>query len=424
MNRARSAAIHAAGIALAFGTGWALKPERNSTPPILAPEPLRRNSPHAKPAGADHPRDKRAALSGREQWPEAAGRDLKEVRAAMTPGVVNQVLIGKLNAVLNIGENSIRVPRWQALVSAMRPEDAAAVREIFRENDREGRYWPDEFQAFWRQWGAIDGAAAAHSLVYTGRHPMQLQNLMAGWGRADAPAALEWVRKHRDGLDMKAALGGLVNGAGDQRAADAETLLLANQDDPLIRELYPQAAWKRVHQEGLSGAKPWFESLAAGTAPDNFKQASLQTLVGIMSQRTGNESAAALAAQYIREPWLPADAGGALGQQWAATDPVAGIAELGAITSPEARQAASSRLAKDWASRDAAGLSVWLTENSGHPSFDSMALGLVNEIRASDPEAAKAWAARIQDTSLHDAGRTPAEGLKRPGASPELRRSR
>lgn len=408
MKPVRSVIAWAVGIALAFGAGWVLKPiPESSAPGQVSARLMRQSSPANQGTfSRSHNRQGNIGVSDWERWPEEARRELEEVRAARAPGVVNQVLIDKLNAVLNIGEDSIRVPRWQALVSAMRPEDAAAVRDIFRENDKEGRYWPDEFHAFWKQWGTIDGEAAAHSIVYTDKHPTELRNLMAGWDRTDPAAALSWVRQHAEGLDMKDAITGLVKGAGDQRAADAEAFVLANQDDPLIRDLYPQVAWMKVYQEGLSSAKPWFEKLAVGNAPDTFKQASLQTLVGMMSERTGNASAAALASQYVSEPWLPADAGRVLGQQWAATDPIAGISELQTIASPEARNTASSRLAKDWASRDAEGLSVWLTSNSGNPFFDDLALGLVHEIGSSDPEAAKAWAGQIQNNSLRDAADT------------------
>jgi len=278
----------------------------------------------------------------------------------------------------------------------MRVEDVAAVRDIFRQNDKEGRWWPDEFRVFWQQWGAVDGKAAATALSGDDRHPEQTGALMSGWGRSDPQAALAWVRANPGKFNMQDALRGIVYGAGNKSAGEAEALLLASAGDPQLQFLYDRVAHMKVYQEGLSGAKPWFEQLAAGPAPDNYKQANLRTMLNLMTERASSAAAAAFAEEFASEPWLPVEAGEVLAREWKG-EPEANLTQWEKLTSPDARQAAGSELVRTWASKDEQGLSIWLAKNKTHPLFNEGARALVKAIASSDPEAAKAWSKKISD---------------------------
>jgi len=74
-----------------------------------------------------------------ENWLDAITSDVAAVRAAMQPGVVNEVLLDKLKTVLDPTDKYRRIATWQALMSEMRPEDALAVEAILDELEKEGR---------------------------------------------------------------------------------------------------------------------------------------------------------------------------------------------------------------------------------------------------------------------------------------------
>ena len=85
----------------------------------------------------------------------------------MKPGVVNRVLLEKLKALLDFPDENQRTPRWQSLITALRPEDAGAVQELFYSLHKEGRWFDPEFLAFAIQWGRVDGAHAVLMVRYS-----------------------------------------------------------------------------------------------------------------------------------------------------------------------------------------------------------------------------------------------------------------
>lgn len=399
MKIRRPVILYALGLSAAFGLGWMVKPETEGAANSGMSPVSRAVGENAGGQAGSSARSAAMTQTGEtvteKNWVEIAARDMAEVQAAMKPGEVNAVLVAKLHAVLNIGEPSIRMPRWQALLAAMRPEDVEAVRDIFHQNDKEGRWWTDEFSAYWQQRGIVDGAVAAEAFA-NGKYADRLASFMAGWGRSDPGAALEWVRGHPGKFNTQEALRNLVYGAGNKKASEAEALLLANAGDPQLQFLYDRVAHMKVYQEGMSGAKPWFEQLAAGSAPDNYKQSNMRTLVNLMSERTGGASAAEFAGKFVSEPWLPPEAGSALAREWKGA-PADNLAKLEKIASPQAQQAAGAVLASQWAAHDVEGLSLWLTMNRTHPFFQEGTRALVKEVASTDPEAAKAWSKKIRE---------------------------
>lgn len=412
MNPPLRALLYGTGLLFAFAAGWLLKPTAHPETGALARAAHRSQPPGVRtPSKSAHP----LAASG-ESWLDAASADLTAVRAAMQPGVVNQVLLDKLQEVLNIPDKFQRAATWQGLMNEMRPEDALAVRDIFSGLNEEGRRSAQEFQSFLHQWGRIDGATAAPTLGEALFEDGKLLGVMVGWGERDPHAALTWLKsQHAEFSGCNLVLSGVLEGMAATDPGAAETMLMENANNPEFKNILGRLAGIRVEQGGLAAALNWFSQLAATPGPDSFKEASLTTLMqlaeksGILTGGTPIPLAA-----YDREPWFPENAAQALGKAWAEKDPIAGVAEIQKMTSPEAKKTAVRNLSVWWAAGSPESLSIWLTENGGHPMFDEAAYELTRTLHPTDPEAGRAWGAQIKDPAL----KSKAAGFASPTTAP------
>ena len=406
------AALYGSGLLIAFGAGWGFKPAAPSDDPTLrrasSPPKPSSQSPAVNPPKTPHP--------SAQNWLEAASSDLVTVKSAMQPGVVNQELIDKLGGILSIGDASARSPQWQTVLTAMRAEDASAIKELFRAKAKDGRHFDSEFEAFCHRWGQLDGPAAAKSIVgeYAGKEQI-VTKVMQGWGSRDAGAALAWASQ-QPGISQGTSIGAIVEGLGQRRVREAEALILANPGNPAFERIQGRIAVLMVAQEGLSGTLPWFDQIAGGDSPDKFKKSNLETLLKIANQSTDSSQAIQLAQQYADRAWLPSAAGDQIGLAYLGQDPASSLGEIAKMLSTDAQTTATRIILDQWGPE---ATSEWLVANPQHPLFDTGALQLVEALAKTDPEAAAAWAAQIKDQKMHSFANTVVEMNQRNKPNPK-----
>ncbi len=406
------AAVYGSGLLIAFGAGWRFKPAASSDDATL-----RRASSPPNPSSQSHVvNPPKTPHPSAQNWLEAASSDLVTVKSAMQPGVVNQELIDKLGAILSIGDASVRSPQWQTVLTAMRAEDALAIKELFRAKAKDGRHFDSEFEAFCHRWGQLDGPAAAQNIVgeYAGKGQI-VAKVMQGWGSRDADAALAWARQ-QPGISQDTSIGAIVEGLGQWRAREAEAFILANSRNAVFERLHGRIAAFMVAQEGLSGTLPWFDQIASGDSPDKFKRANLETLLKIANQSTDSSQAIQLALQYSDRPWLPSAAGDQIGLAYLGQDPASSLGEIAKMASANAQTTATRIILDQWGPE---ATSEWLVANPQHPLFDTSALQLVETLAKTDTEAASAWAAQIKDPRMHSFANTVVQMNQRDKPNPK-----
>lgn len=397
MKPPHRATLYGTGLLLAFGAGWFFKPAPSpDKTAALCPPAL-----PSKKSGPPIPQKPVKALAAPgANWLDAAAADVAAVRAAMQPGVVNQVLIDKLENVLNLTDRFQRLASWQGLMTEMQPEDAPLVRGIFRERDKEGRWAAEELKIFLHQWGSIDGSAAATAISKEGKDDEYLPDIMSGWGKLNAEEALAWLKSRESiGADAEALLS-IYKGLASISLEAGESFLMAHSNDLAFRNIIPEASTTRVNQQGIHQARNWFKQVEQSSAPEIYKKGNFKALIDLTERLESETAVLDLILPYQNKPWLPEDAGKMLATHWFLEDHIDALAKIEKLNSPDAKEGAAVYLMWNWARRDSETLSGWLNHNQNHPLFDHGAYQLIETIRATDAEAALLWSGKIKNESL------------------------
>ena len=391
------AVLYGTGLLFAFGAGWFFKPAANPDNAAALSHPV---LPAKRPGPPIPQKPASASAASAENWLDAASADVAAVRAAKQPGEVNQVLIDKLKAALDINDRFQRQASWQSLITEMRPEDAMALKELFTEFEKGRRYGRGiEFESFLHHWGRIEGAAAATS---NSSNPMYIQMVTAGWAEKNAAEALAWHDWQAPEALYRNSFDGIIDGMFTVDPPAAEALLLTRAGDPRLGDTLAKAVENRQAREGYDAARQWFAGIASSDAAEAFKQENFSALVSINNSAEPIQKKILLdfVQPYLNQSWLPANAGEVLGEYWAGTDPVGGFQRMLEMTCAGTQKSAAESLARIWARTDAPSLGVWLKDNSNHPQFDLAASYLALTLQTSDPEAAQAWALKIKDPEV------------------------
>ena len=395
------AVLYGTGLLLAFGAGWFFKPASFPNNTAALSRPALRPGPPIPQKSAN------ALAASGVNWLDAASADVAAVRAAKLPGVVNQVLIDKLKAALDITDKYQRQASWQCLITEMRPEDAIALKDLFNDPGQGSGYNRGaEFASFLHHWGRIDGAAAAASNSLNG---IYIQMVTGGWAEKNAAEALAWLDSQAPETVYRNAFDGIIDGMFTVNSPAAEALLLYRAGDPRLGDTLAKAVENRQAREGFDAARQWFAGIAVSDAAEAFKRENFSALVSINNAADPIQKKIVLdlVQPYLNQPWLPANAGEVLGEHWAGTDPVGGFQRMLEMTCAGTQKSAAESLARIWARADAPSLSVWLRDNTNHPQFDLAASYLALTLQTSDPEAARAWAARIKNPDLKSRAMQP-----------------
>jgi hypothetical protein len=286
----------------AFGAGWIAKPPQEklvaSAAPSLAAIEVE------KPAAA---RLEIPAGIPVEVWTGEWEAALASVRAAAVPGEVNQVLVAKAKEALLATDPYVRSPRWSSLLALIRAEDVRAVCEVFSEQDKHGRWYTEEFFAFWQQRGKVLPVAGAEELFRAKEpFPKLLEPLFHGWASTNTREAVTWLDEQPlDSPHRSGAIRGIMAGVLDHDPVMAQKVVLANITDPDFRSFAPQLATTQVYHYGVDQAKAWFAQFAASEVPEDIKMETYQQMHHLIKAHVHDGSHAAFASQYEGQTWMP-----------------------------------------------------------------------------------------------------------------------
>ncbi len=335
-----------------------------------------------------------------------AAAEIDRVRAVAVPGRLNDVLIAALHDILGDSFGSRRARRFAEMLEAMRPEDAAAVRNVFREQDKLGRHFPTEFVAFWDRWGEVDGAGALAYIQtedqWNGRN--HAVDVFKSWTARDPRQAAEVALALDPGPLRDNALKGVVHGWTETDLLAATEFVLRHMPVEERPQLGGDMVWSIAYSASAAHAREWFAELE--NVPAGFRQHATEALMELSSR---DSPAAALEAAKITID----DASAASGA-WATTV----LGNLAQRRSHEEFLQCVEMLAERNVSVAPSGYfhhdpglitatSEWLRAHPSSPAFDSLALELVRAGAEDDPQVAAQWAAVIKDP----ARRTEAEAL-------------
>jgi len=184
------------------------------------------------------------------------------------PGKPNPAFLKAAELTLNDSLFHRRQRDFRLLMEKMRPEDAPAIHQRFKEMEREGKYFGPEYAAFAMRWGTVDGEAAIAN--WAAREPFErsihdLANMVTGWATADAEKALGWVEGNKELLGETNAYPPLLVGwlATDPVAATA-WLANGNLEPRRYRECVQAGVLDKIYSDGLEGASEWLASLPDG----------------------------------------------------------------------------------------------------------------------------------------------------------------
>lgn len=281
-----------------------------------------------------------------------------------------------------------------------------------------------------RVWGEQDGEAAAAfaSEHFKGRELSDaLYYIADGWAEVDPAAAAVWFRDHTDGIAEDDAIWEALESWGrkDPRAAFAWAKEL---------DEYARANAMQGLAEGWAAVDPEGAAAAAMELRDTEYGSDLLVTVGMQWVDRDPEKATVWA-MGLQDERLRAAVVYEITDLWARTEPGKAVAWVAAITDPGARETAEAGLAKGWSVHDPAGAAEWalgtiqpqerLDELVGDIFFnwtnddprsasrwlDGRPAGAEKDrilqtyssmIAYQDPEAAVAWATRIEDAPTRE----------------------
>jgi len=182
------------------------------------------------------------------------------------PGEVNHQLVDAMREALYEPHSADRSRQWLILMGAMRPEDAPEIRELFREGDKNGVWFVEQWLQFYDRWGQIDGPAAIADITAKPNPGLgeTVKKAAGGWAASDPHSALEWLSdwdpKHPHWNDVASAMiGGFA-----QHDLPAATLLSAEMNAKmdaenwrLIQPAMEQLADAAILEGGISAVTDW-----------------------------------------------------------------------------------------------------------------------------------------------------------------------
>lgn len=382
------------GLLVGIPAGWLLRAPSSTAPPTqreaAAPTP-----PPPLSSSRRLPAQSFQAGSSPHSTREAAA-EIERVLAAAAPGQPNAALVTALVDILGDSFGSRRMRRFTEMLEAMRPEDAEAVREIFRQQDTLGRYHEQEFVAFWDRWGQIDGAGAlAYIQEKDARQgASKAVDVFKAWSARDPHTAAQTALSLEKGELRDRALKGVAHGWTETDLAAATKFILGHMPVEELPQLGGDMVWSIAYSASAAEARQWFAGL--GEIPLGFRQHATEALVEL----SGRDSPAAVleAAQVtidntsaLEGSW-PSVVLDKLSQMNAHTEYLQSL-ELLAERSVSVDQSEFFR--RDPSLATAA--SEWLRAHPDSPAFDFLAVELVREAAADDPHTAAQWAAAIRN---------------------------
>lgn len=238
-------------------------------------------------------------------------RPLGESKAEKAAPVATP-LISRLDAKFEL---SLREPNPRKRITSflnalddMSAEEAPALKDLIAKLDLEGMQFPQEWNAFIRRWGEVDGAAAAdYALSRAGELWVEsgLREIFAGWAASDSAGSSNWLNAHGDDPNFDAALAGIVSGVAEKDPAEATRIALASTPEgerEVSSKLMEQLAEATVRQGQTSGMVAWFETLPGEGGLDSARRDAFPHVWSRL-RHAGLEEAAAWLSTQADKPW-------------------------------------------------------------------------------------------------------------------------
>lgn len=384
-------------MAAGIGLWWTARsgPDRTAgkpAPPSSGPAPEQNST--AKP-GAPLSSGKREAGTAEKPPAPAAGGG--------APDAATAALLKKMNAVLDDEPDAdTRTAQWNALLAGMRPRDALAVRGIFLENDKRGRWFIPEWVSFWKKYGELDAAAALDEWKATGNptDPDSPGRIVAAGIKARGLEEAKMLMTRGDVRDSPSMTRELLKAVARQAPEQSLRFMMESVPGELRAGAAQAIVETGIDRDGLEQAPQLMRSLAAAGADEASLQAAFSSLL-TAAWRGGAARAQEFALAQVSQPWCTGSAlatvAAQLTNQNAATamDFITKLPNSLAGESIELAVGESARLNPD-------DIGLWLKDHGTAPHYDSITSAYCRTLYEVDPAAAEAWAGTIKDPVLRD----------------------
>lgn len=350
--------LRAAILCTGVGAGYFLAPSAQPQAPAASGSP-RTQSPRsatnaANPAASENPAKAR-----------------EENLNALSP---SERVQRRFEAALRNPDRRRRLGAFLTGLDDLTAQDAPALLALIAQLNRDGVELPEEWRAFVRRWGEVDGAAAAaHALEKQGEPWVRsgLREIFSGWAITDRAAAAQWLNEHSDTPDFDAALSGLIGGLAEKDTAAATAAAIASiprENRDAASKAMEMLADAVVRKGAVGELKNWYASL-----PEEGDQSALRNVAfGHVWWRL-KQSDLGLAQEWLAgeadKPWRS-------DQQYAETtfmlagkDPAAALTWAGSLPpSPSSGDWPGARTAfRNWQQTDPQAAATWLAAQPDSP---------------------------------------------------------
>jgi hypothetical protein len=228
-------------------------------------------------------------------------------RASAGSGVLDNAVTRFATCLANPTEIE-RHAEWMLLLQDLTPENAPAVRQLFRDMASHGRTFSAEWDAFWKRWGVIDGPGAANYALTQDLREYWARDTVGkalfGWAGRQPDAAGQWLEQHRASPAFRSAQGGYVAGVAllDYKRGTRYALEEIPAEQQIMQFAMAVATEGALQQGGLRGMLEWFDQLPDDELHRAHKQAALPHVVGRL-QQAGNDRAMEWLREKAATPW-------------------------------------------------------------------------------------------------------------------------
>ncbi len=247
------------------------------------------------------------------------------------------------------------------------------------------------------KWATLDGPAClkeAQKMDGSARM-LATSSGLAGWALQDPAAAQAWLKSQPDSTEMDsfAMARGLTSGLARADAEAAISWVKDLKDDVSRQRLAQVIAGEKIKQD-LNKAAQWAVEL---------KDPQMRTgaFESVVDQLYANDPK--LAAAFVTEHGgeeFTSGAAATLARRLTATDPQQGLRFARGLPSGFSRQEAFSNAFEEWAAHDPTAASTALQSLTPGPDRDAAIPGLATSVAKDEPEAALIWAEHISDAEL------------------------
>ena len=290
------------------------------------------------------------------------------------------------------------------LIENMHPNDAPAVRGVFLEGDKQGRWFVPEWGRFWRKWGEIDGAAGAALLIEEDEDDAGSRSaaglIMGTWVAQDPESVKSWVDANDfDDSEFGARLVTSFMRAYASADSDGAAEYATSLEEGWQRNQAISAAVSGIAQtKGIGGVEKWLRTIPGELTPD-LATSALMPVFGKMGKENSHEWLEGYAADPARNDVI-IEAFASSGWRNSSSESLDFFAGL--PPSPhDGEQTGLLKTAQRLARYEPEALDSWLVENPTNIAADNILADFAESTASrGDLETGVARASRIRDPEL------------------------